>query len=133
MKVARFQVETESRAQVVLVRDRVNEALGGLGAEDGLAHLWCPHTTAALTVNEGWDPDVTKDLLGRLEVLVPWEAGYRHAEGNSAAHIKAALIGPGVTVPVAHGQLALGRWQDVYFCEFDGPRRRTVEVRFLEA
>jgi secondary thiamine-phosphate synthase enzyme len=132
VKVARFQVETESKAQVVLVRDRVNQALSGLGAADGLAHLWCPHTTAALTVNEGWDPDVTTDLLGRLEVLVPWSAGYRHAEGNSAAHIKAALIGPGVTVPVEGGHLALGRWQDVYFCEFDGPRRRTVEVRYLE-
>jgi len=131
MKVARFHIETESRAQVVLVRDRVNEALSGLGAVDGFAHLWCPHTTAALTVNEGWDPDVTTDLLGRLEALVPWDAGYRHAEGNSAAHIKAALIGPGVTVPVSAGSLALGRWQDVYFCEFDGPRRRTVEVRFL--
>jgi secondary thiamine-phosphate synthase enzyme len=132
VKVARFQVETESKAQVVLVRDRVNQALSGLGAGEGLAHLWCPHTTAGLTVNEGWDPDVTTDLLGRLEVLVPWSAGYRHAEGNSAAHIKAALIGPGVTVPVEGGHLALGRWQDVYFCEFDGPRRRTVEVRYLE-
>jgi len=131
MKVARFQLETEARAQVVLVRDRVNEALANLGAGDGFAHLWCPHTTAALTVNEGWDPDVTTDLLGRLEALVPWSAGYRHAEGNSAAHIKAALIGPGVTVPVSGGALALGRWQDVYFCEFDGPRKRTVEVRYL--
>jgi secondary thiamine-phosphate synthase enzyme len=132
MKVARFHVESESRAQVVLVRDRVNEVLAGLGAADGFAHLWCPHTTAGLTVNEGWDPDVTTDLLGRLEALVPWSEGYRHAEGNSAAHIKAALIGPGVTVPVSGGALALGRWQDVYFCEFDGPRRRTVEVRYLE-
>ena len=132
MKLGRFQVETESRAQVLLVRDRVNEVLAGLEATDGLAHVWCPHTTAGLTVNEGWDPDVTTDLLARLETLVPWSAGYRHAEGNSAAHIKAALIGPGVTVPVKDGHLALGRWQDVYFCEFDGPRRRTVEVRFLE-
>lgn len=131
MKLARFQVETEARAQVLLVREQVEKALSQLEAGDGLAHLWCPHTTAGLTVNEGWDPDVTTDLLGRLEALVPWEAGYRHAEGNSAAHIKAALIGPGVTVPVEGGHLALGRWQDVYFCEFDGPRRRTVEVRYL--
>jgi secondary thiamine-phosphate synthase enzyme len=132
MKVLRFYVETESRAQVVLLRKHVNVALAGLGAGEGLVHLWCPHTTAALTVNEGWDPDVTADLLERLDALVPWSAGYRHSEGNSAAHIKAALIGPGVTVPVEGGHLALGRWQDVYFCEFDGPRRRTVEVRFLE-
>jgi secondary thiamine-phosphate synthase enzyme len=131
MKLARFQVETEARAQVLLVRKQVDKALAQLDAEDGLAHLWCPHTTAGLTVNEGWDPDVTTDLLGRLEALVPWSAGYKHAEGNSAAHIKAALIGPGVTVPVEGGQLALGRWQDVYFCEFDGPRRRTIEVRYI--
>jgi len=131
MRVARFQVETEARAQVLLVKDRVDKALAQLEAKDGLAHLWCPHTTAGLTVNEGWDPDVTRDLLGRLEALVPWDAGYKHAEGNSAAHIKAALIGPGVTVPVEAGHLALGRWQDVYFCEFDGPRRRTIEVRYL--
>jgi secondary thiamine-phosphate synthase enzyme len=131
MKVVRFQVETEKRAQVVLVRERVNEILGELEAADGLCHLWCPHTTAALTVNEGWDPDVQVDLLARLEAVVPWKGGYQHAEGNSAAHIKAALVGPGVTVPVAQGKLALGRWQDVYFCEFDGPRKRTVEVRFL--
>jgi len=131
MKVARFQVETEARAQVLLVRKQVDHALSTLSATEGLALLWCPHTTAGLTVNEGWDPDVTTDLLGRLEALVPWDAGYRHAEGNSAAHIKAAMIGPGVMVPVEGGHLALGRWQDVYFCEFDGPRRRTVEVRFL--
>lgn len=131
MKQGRFQVETEERAQVLLVRDRVDEVLAGIEAGDGLCHLWCPHTTAALTVNEGWDPDVTRDLLARLDAIVPWSAGYRHAEGNAAAHIKAALVGPGVTVPVAEGRLALGRWQDVYFCEFDGPRRRTVEVRFL--
>ena len=131
MKVGRFQVETESRAQIVLVRERVDEILGRLEAADGLCHLWCPHTTAGLTVNEGWDPDVQTDLLARLEATVPWKAGYRHAEGNSAAHIKAALIGPGVTVPVEGGKLALGRWQDVYFCEFDGPRKRTVEVRYV--
>ena len=131
MKHGRFHVETEQRAQVVLVRERVNQILGELEAGDGLCHLWCPHTTAALTVNEGWDPDVTVDLLARLETVVPWAASYRHAEGNSAADIKAAFVGPAVTVPVAAGRLALGRWQDVYFCEFDGPRRRTVEVRFL--
>jgi len=133
MKLARFQVETGSKAQVLLVRERVDEILAKFEASEGLAHLWCPHTTAGITVNEGWDPDVTTDLLQRLEHLVPWSAGYKHAEGNAAAHIKAAMIGPGVTVPVYEGRLALGRWQDVYFCEFDGPRRRTVEVRYLEA
>jgi secondary thiamine-phosphate synthase enzyme len=131
VKMQRLRVETKSRDQVVLVRRDVEEALRGLGAGDGLCHLWCPHTTAAVSVNEGADPDVARDFLARLDEVVPWEAGYRHAEGNAAAHIKAVLVGPSVTVAVEDGRLALGTWQDVYFCEFDGPRRRTLEVRFL--
>jgi secondary thiamine-phosphate synthase enzyme len=131
VKRVRLAVETTARSQVVLVRERVERALAELGALDGLCHLWCPHTTAGVTVNEGADPDVAADLLARLERLVPWESGYRHAEGNAAAHIKAALVGAAVTLPVAGGRLALGTWQDVYFCEFDGPRRRSLEVRLL--
>ena len=131
MKVQRLHVETKARDQVVLVRGEVEEALRALGAGDGLCHLWCPHTTAAVSVNEGADPEVRRDFLRRLDEIVPWEAGYRHAEGNAAAHIKAVLVGPSVTVAVEGGRLALGTWQDVYFCEFDGPRRRTLEVRFL--
>ncbi len=133
MKVGRFVVETRQRSEVVLVRDRVERALQELEARDGLCHLWCPHTTAGLTVNEGADPDVARDFLARLEALVPWEGGYRHAEGNAAAHIRSVLVGPAVTLPVESGRLALGTWQDVYFCEFDGPRRRRVEVRYLPA
>jgi secondary thiamine-phosphate synthase enzyme len=81
-------------------------------------------------VNEGADPDVIRDFLARLEALVPWEAGYRHAEGNSAAHIKSILVGPGVVLPVSDGRLSLGTWQDIYFCEFDGPRQRSLELRY---
>lgn len=131
MKSLRVRVETVCREQVVLVRRQVEEALQSLGAEEGLCHLFCPHTTAAVSVNEGADPDVTRDFLRHLAEAVPWEAGYRHAEGNAAAHIKAVLVGPSVTVAVEAGRLALGTWQDVYFCEFDGPRERTLEVRFL--
>ena len=131
MKALRLRVETERREQVVLVRQQVEEALRSMGAEEGLCHLYSPHTTAAVSVNEGADPDVAGDLLRHLEGAVPWEAGYRHAEGNAAAHIKAVLVGPSVTVAVEGGRLALGTWQDVYFCEFDGPRKRTLEVRFL--
>jgi len=133
VKHSRLAVQTSERSEVLLLRPLVEKALAELEADHGLCHLWCPHTTAGLTVNEGDDPDVARDLLARLDHLVPWNGGYRHAEGNAAAHIKAALVGPSVTVPVAAGRLALGRWQDVYFCEFDGPRRRTVEVRFLRA
>ena len=131
MKCVRLAIETTAHAQVILVRERVERALAELGAGDGLCHLWCPHTTAGLTVNEGADPDVAADLLAGLERLVPWRGDYRHGEGNAAAHIKATLVGAAATVPVAGGRLALGRWQDVYFCEFDGPRRRTLEVRWL--
>jgi secondary thiamine-phosphate synthase enzyme len=133
MESRRLTLETEARDAVVLLREPIERALAGMGARDGLLHVFCPHTTAGVTVNEGWDSDVTHDLLKALDRAVPWTAGYRHSEGNAAAHVKAALIGPAVTVPVEGGRLALGRWQDVWFCEFDGPRRRTVELRFLGA
>ncbi len=91
----------------------------------GLCHLFCTHTTAGLTVNENADPDVRHDLLLALDRTVPEDnPGYRHFEGNSAAHLKAALMGFDVTLPVENGKLALGRWQTIYFCEFDGPRER---------
>ena len=132
MKSATIAVETRASQEIVLLRERIERALAPLEVRSGLCHVYCPHTTAAITVNEGDDPDVGHDLIAYLESLVPWHAPYRHAEGNSAAHIRAALIGPSVTVALAAGRLALGRWQDVYFCEFDGPRRRTVELRVIE-
>jgi secondary thiamine-phosphate synthase enzyme len=131
VKAARLALETSEHAQVLLLRSSVEKALGEMGVGEGLCHLWCPHTTAGVTVNEGADPDVAADFLARLDRLVPWRDDYRHAEGNAAAHIKAMIVGASVTVPVAGGRLALGRWQDVYFCEFDGPRRRTLELRVL--
>jgi secondary thiamine-phosphate synthase enzyme len=131
LRRASLTLETEARDQVVLLKERIEQALAGLAASDGLLHVFVPHTSAAVTVNEGWDPDVLHDFLGALDRLVPWKANYRHTEGNSAAHIKAVLVGPSVTIAVAGGKLALGRWQDVYVCEFDGPRRRTVELSYL--
>jgi len=89
-----------------------------------------PHTTAGLTINENADPDVARDILAGLARLVPATGDYRHAEGNSDAHLKASLVGSSVTVPVVDGRLALGTWQGIYFCEFDGPRRRHVLVGF---
>jgi secondary thiamine-phosphate synthase enzyme len=98
----------------------------------GACHVFCPHTTAALTINENADPDVVGDMLMELERLVPWRnPKYRHAEGNSAAHVKAALLGAAVSVPVEQGRLRLGTWQAIYFCEFDGPRARQITVQFL--
>ena len=98
---------------------------------DGVCHLFCPHTTAGLTINENADPDVRGDMLMALEKLVPFsDPGYRHSEGNSAAHLKASLLGFSLVLPVKDGALDLGVWQGVYFCEFDGPRQRKISARF---
>jgi len=128
-----------------ILKDMVREAVlpAGLSGwlSEGAVLVYSPHTTAAVTINEGADPDVRRDMLAHLAHLVPLEggpnggvvAGFRHAEGNSDAHIKTSLMGPSQLVPVAGGRLQLGTWQKIYFCEFDGPRRRSVLVQFLPA
>lgn len=98
------------------------------GVTEGFAVVFAAHTTAAITINENADPDVVRDLLAGLAKLAPEHAGWRHAEGNSDAHLKASLVGPSVTIPVEGGRLVLGTWQGVYFCEFDGPRQRRCVV-----
>jgi secondary thiamine-phosphate synthase enzyme len=97
----------------------------------GAVLVYCPHTTAGLTINEGADPDVQRDLLTALRRLIPEQGDYRHAEGNSDAHLKASLMGSSVLVPLEGGKLGLGTWQAIYFCEFDGPRQRQVLVNHL--
>ena len=109
------------------VRAVVNEA----GVRDGVVTLFVPHTSAAVTINENADPDVQSDMLGWLAKLIPASPGFRHAEGNSDAHLKASLVGSSVQVPLVQGALRLGRWQGIYFCEFDGPRARQIEVIVL--
>jgi secondary thiamine-phosphate synthase enzyme len=100
--------------------------------QNGVGFLLVPHTTAGLTINENADPDVVHDLIAALDRLAPAGAGYRHREGNSPAHIKASLMGPSLTLPVVDGDLRLGTWQGVYLCEFDGPRRRRLFVKWQE-
>lgn len=125
-------VETRNRNQVVDLTAAVREHVRRLRVADGMVVVFCPHTTAALTVNENFDPDVKHDLLHKLEQLVPvHESYYQHDEGNSDAHVKAALVGNTVTLIVDRGDLVLGRWQGIYFCEFDGPRHRTLHVQVL--
>ena len=111
----------------------VQEAVGRSGVGDGLCHVFCPHTTAGLVVNEGADPDVRADLLNALGRLAPADGSYAHAEGNADAHILSTLTGTSVRILVRGGELDLGRWQAVFFCEFDGPRRREVWVRLLRS
>jgi secondary thiamine-phosphate synthase enzyme len=130
--VTTFQLLTRRRAEFVEITERVQQALGESGIASGLCVVYCPHTTAALTINENADPDVVHDMLLWLERTIPQEqSGFRHGEGNSDSHLKASLIGSSVTLLVEDGDLVLGRWQGVYFCEFDGPRTRTVHVRCL--
>lgn len=123
-----FEVRTTRRAQMVNITGRVAEAVERSGVDDGTCHVFIPHTTAGVTINEGADPDVAADVESHLAELVPKEAAFDHEEGNSDAHIKTILVGPSCTAPVRGGKLALGTWQAVFLCEWDGPRTRQVEV-----
>lgn len=121
-------VPTGARAQFVDVTGQVAEVVSKSRAKSGVCHVYVPHTTAGVTINENADPDVVRDLLVTLEKLVPVSGDYRHAEGNSDAHLKASMMGFSQLVPIVDGKLALGTWQGIYFCEFDGPRRRKMLV-----
>lgn len=125
-------IETHSRIEMINVDVPVMEAVRRAGVEEGLCVLWVPHTTAAVTINENADPDVVRDIVSKTGKIIPLENGYRHAEGNSAAHIKSSLFGPSLTAVINGGRLFLGTWQSVFFCEFDGPRTRKLMVKVVE-
>ena len=114
------------------VTARVRDALRESGVKNGLCVVYCPHTTAGITINENADPDVVRDLIFALEKTYPDRAEFRHSEGNSASHLKASVIGSSVTILVREGRLLLGTWQGVYFCEFDGPRTRRFFINIME-
>ena len=125
-----FEVKTHQRSQMVEVTDRVRALVHTAGVLSGRVTVYVPHTTAGITINENADPDVAHDVLAQLDRMVPWEQPfYRHGEGNSAAHVKASMMGSSVTVLVDDGRLQLGTWQGLWFCEFDGPRVRRVWVK----
>lgn len=128
MQWVSLDVRTQRRAQLVDVTERVAAAIEKSGVADGICHVFVPHTTAGVTINEGADPDVARDLEMHLAHLVPKDGGFEHAEGNSDSHIKTVLVGPSCTAPVRGGRLALGTWQAIFLCEWDGPRTRRVEV-----
>ncbi len=128
---AQLKVRTHQRECLEDITGQVREAVRRSGVQEGLCHLYVPHTTAGIVINENADPDVPRDILERLEALVPRDVHYRHFEGNADAHIKATLVGQWALVPVAAGDLALGRWQGIFLAEFDGPRERTVTVTVL--
>ena len=125
-----ISVSTSRRTELVDITSRVEEVVRRAGVDNGVCTVFVPHTTAAVTINENADPDVAHDILKMVDSLIPFEAGYRHTEGNSAAHIKSTLVGVSLQVPVEDGSLRLGTWQGIYFAEFDGPRSRKVWVSF---
>jgi len=125
-----ISINTRDRSEMVDITSKVQEELKRSGLKDGVCFLFVPHTTAGITINEHADPSVVADIQATLNKLVPWEASYRHLEGNSAAHIKSSLIGNSVIVLVESGRLRLGTWQGIFFCEFDGPRSRKVYIKF---
>jgi secondary thiamine-phosphate synthase enzyme len=127
-----FSLQTSGRSDFVDISGEVQAVVTELGLAEGDVVVFNPHTTAAVTINEGADPDVVSDMTAALDRIVPWNDGYHHAEGNAAAHIKASMFGSSVTVIVQGGRLMLGTWQKIWFCEFDGPRRRRVWVRALK-
>lgn len=133
MSLHTYQIATRQRDQMAEITSMVREAVRDSGAKEGYAIVYCPHTTAGIAINENADPDVVRDVLRRLDELYPWEHPLdRHAEGNTAAHLKAIQTGTSQTVLIREGKLVLGTWQGIYFCEFDGPRTRTFYVKTIQ-
>ncbi len=124
-------VTTSEHCQFVNIDHAVQRAIEESGVTDGICVVFVPHTTAGITINENADPDVVSDMKMVLDRVVPWKGGYDHAEGNSAAHVKASMMGNSVHVVVRNGRLQFGTWQSIYFCEFDGPRTRKVWVKII--
>ncbi|HID38914.1 MAG TPA: YjbQ family protein [Calditrichaeota bacterium] len=129
--VFKFNLRTANRTEMLNITSQVQELLRDCEFTHGVVTIFIPHTTAAVTINENADPDVRRDMLMEINKVIPFEDGYRHYEGNSAAHIKASLLGNSEQVIVHNGQLQLGTWQGIFFCEFDGPRTRKVWVQCL--
>ncbi|MDD2500082.1 MAG: secondary thiamine-phosphate synthase enzyme YjbQ [Geobacter sp.] len=130
METAELQVKTTQKNVMVPISGQITALLRQRGWQDGILTVFVPHTTAGITINENADPDVARDMTWFMEQLVPNVSSFRHAEGNSDAHIKASLFGSSVQIIVRGGILWLGTWQGIYFCEFDGPRNRTVQLAF---
>ena len=124
-------VKSSARTEMIDITGNVQNEIERAAFEDGLCVLYVPHTTAAVTINEGADPAVKSDILMELDRTIPMQDGYRHMEGNSAAHIKASLVGPEQLVLVENGKLVLGTWQRLFFCEFDGPRTRKLHIKLM--
>jgi len=125
----RLSVTTNSQTEFINITPQVEKEVRKSGVKEGVCYLYVPHTTVGITINEGADPDVRKDILNQLNNIVPFQGNYYHREGNSPAHIKSSLIGCSETLLIHNSQLILGTWQSIYFCEFDGPRDRQLIIK----
>ncbi len=125
----KFLVKTTARTEFINITAEVSEVVSASDIRDGVVTVFIPHTTAGVQINENADPDVMRDMKVVLDDVIPWSNNYWHAEGNTAAHVKAAMMGASAQIIVENGRLQLGTWQGIYFCEFDGPRQRTVWVK----
>lgn len=129
-----LNVTTRTRDEFIDITEKIQKVVSSAGGiENGYCILFVPHTTAGITINESADPSVKSDILMTLNFLIPWEAGYHHAEGNSAAHVKSTLVGVSQLVSIENNRLVLGTWQGIFFCEFDGPRNRKVHVHLIKS
>ena len=126
-----LSIKTHAKTELLDITSKIIDLVKNDGIDQGLCMLYVPHTTAAITINESADPSVKSDILMILNKIVPWEANYRHMEGNSPAHVKSSLIGPSELIAIENSSLVLGTWQGIFFCEFDGPRNRKVHVRII--
>ncbi len=124
-------IQTNNHTEFIRIDSEIQKVVSESGVENGICIVFAPHTTAAITINENADPDVVRDIITETSKIVPWSDGYRHMEGNAAAHIKSSLFGASETIIINNGRLKLGTWQSIYFCEFDGPRYRKVWLQIL--
>ncbi len=128
-----LSVKTRAKTEFIDITGEVYAIVHKTGIMEGMCFVYVPHTTAAVTINENADPSVRKDIVDEINKIVPWNDHYAHLEGNSAAHIKASVFGAASSIPISQGRLALGTWQGIYFCEFDGPRNREVLVQTVKS
>jgi len=127
-----IEINSKSRIELIDITSKIEDVVRNMGIKTGICYIFVPHTTAGITINENADPSVGADILMKLNKLVPVRDNYSHSEGNSDAHIKSTLVGTSVTVFIENNRLMLGTWQGIYFCEFDGPRKRKIFIKVIE-
>lgn len=126
-----LNIKSKSKVEFIDITEEINEVIKESKINSGICYLYVPHTTAGITINEGADPSVKRDIITTLNRIIPFEGDYQHVEGNSAAHIKSSIVGVSQSLIIENGRLLLGTWQSVYFCEFDGPRHRRVLIKLV--